>query len=170
MPDLRLVPFDRAHLPAVREWILDPETRDLVGTRIPPSDRQHERWYERLQDDPTRVTFVVADGTMGQPLAACGFTGLDHVARGAELWLYVGDRARRGLGIGRFAVRELLAFGFQTLGLHRVSVRVFGFNSTARAFFQRCGFVDEGVDREAVFRHGRFHDVWRLAILDRELA
>jgi len=170
VPEFRLVPFDRVHLGAVREWLLDEETRDLVGTRVLPSDVQHERWFEHLHADPTRFTFLVTETGLGQPLAIVGLTGLDRVARSAELWLYVGDKAKRGLGVGRLAVRELLRFAFGTQGLQRVAVRVFGYNPGAHAFFAALGFVDEGIERAGTFRRGRFHDVWRMAMLADEFA
>ena len=170
MPDFRLVPFDRVHLGVVREWLLDEETRDLVGTRVLPSDVQHGHWFEDVNADPTRFTFLVTETGLGQPLAIVGLTGLDSVARCAELWLYVGDKTRRQLGVGRVAVRELLRFAFGTQGLHRVAVRVFGYNPGAHAFFAALGFVDEGVERAGTFRHGRFHDVWRMAMLADEFA
>lgn len=168
VPEFRVVPFDRTHLGVVREWLLDEETRDLVGTRVPPSDVQHERWFEALQADAARMTFLVTEAGMDRPLGIVGLTGIDRVARSAELWLYVGDRAKRGLGVGRVAVRETLRFAFGTHGLHRVFVRVFGYNAGARGFFAALGFIDEGIERAGTFRHGRFHDVWRMAVLSDE--
>jgi RimJ/RimL family protein N-acetyltransferase len=163
--EFHLIPLDRAHLALVRTWLADEETRDLVGTRMMPSDAQHERWFESLQTDPTRMAFLVAEAGAERPLGIVGLSGIDRVARSAELWLYVGERAKRGLGVGRVAVRELLRMAFGTQGLHRIFVRVFGYNPGAHAFFAALGFVDEGIERAGAFRHGRFHDVWRMALL-----
>lgn len=165
----RLAPLDRKFLPVVREWILSPETRELVGTIRPPNDVQHERWYETLQTDRTRHTCMVLDARNGRPLGICGLIDINEIYRNAELWIYLGESAKRRTGAGRSAVVDLLAFAFDTLGLHRVYVHVFGFNAAAHAFFARCGFKDEGVEREAVFKRRRFHDVWLMGILDREI-
>jgi RimJ/RimL family protein N-acetyltransferase len=59
----------------------------------------------------------------------------------------------------------MLAYAFGSLGLHRVYVHVFGFNEGAHAFFAAAGFRDEGTERDAVFRHGRFHDMWLMSML-----
>lgn len=161
----RLIPFDREHLERVRVWMRDAETRESLGTIAPPSDLSHERWFESLQTDPRRQTFAIA---APQPVGLAGLNSIDLVYRNAELWIYVGDRTARRSGAGRAAVEDLLDFAFDTLGLHRIYVRVFAFNEPARKFFRACGFHDEGIDREAVFKRAEFHDVYRLAILASE--
>ncbi|MBI2896222.1 MAG: GNAT family N-acetyltransferase [Deltaproteobacteria bacterium] len=162
---VKLVPFDRSFLSAVRSWILDPETRDLVGTVRPPSDGQHERWYEELQSDRRRHVAIIAD-QRGTPRGIIGLFDIDQVYRKAELWIYVGEAGSRRGGTGRAAVGQMLAFAFDTLGLHRIYVHVFSFNEPGAAFFRSLGFVDEGTERDAVFKRGRFFDVHLLSMLE----
>ena len=57
--------------------------------------------------------------------------------------------ARLDRGLGTEALRLALGFGFAT-GLHRVSVRVLTSNARAIACYRKCGFVEEGREREAV--------------------
>jgi len=75
-----------------------------------------------------------------------------------------------GHGIGREATRLVLTYAFAVLGLHRVALRVLGFNAIAIACFGASGFVEEGREREAV----RFEDTWQdivtMGVLDREFA
>ena len=158
-----LVPLDREILPTVREWILDGDIREVVGTIRIPSDVEHEAWYERAVTDPTRTVRVIRDRERNRPVGVCGLMVADPIARSAELWIYVA--VGQGEGTGAAAVEELLREGFHTLALHRVFVRVFGFNEGGRAFFRSVGFRDEGVERDGVFKRGRFHDVWRLSML-----
>jgi ribosomal protein S18 acetylase RimI-like enzyme len=67
------------------------------------------------------------------------------------------DPVRRGQGIGRAlvdaAVREAAA-----RGARRLTLRVLGPNATARALYERAGFVVEGVLREEFHLDGRFVD------------
>lgn len=166
--EIRLVPFDRRFNPAVREWLLEDETRDLVGTLHAPSDAQHDRWYETLMADPKRHARIIVDGG-GRPLGIVGLLDIDLVYRRAEIWISVGDNNARRHGAGRRAVFELLTFAFDTLGLHRVHARVFGFNTAARAFFAACGFTEEGIERDGVFKRGRFFPVYVFSLLASEI-
>jgi RimJ/RimL family protein N-acetyltransferase len=58
------------------------------------------------------------------------------------------DPARLDRGLDTEALRLALGFGFAT-GLHRVSVRVLTSNARAIACYRKCGFVEEGREREA---------------------
>jgi RimJ/RimL family protein N-acetyltransferase len=160
------VPFDRKYLATVRDWIADPSLREMVGTTSFPSEEEHERWYTRITTDPARDTAVIVDGD--EPRGLVGLMAIDSNYRKAELWLYVGRSADRRRGTGSAAVREMLSRAFGELGLHRVYVQVFGFNEGAHAFFDSVGFRDEGTERDAVFKHGQFHDVWLMSILATE--
>ena len=170
MSTCTLLPLDRAHLDQVRSWVLDDDLRELVGTVSPPSDVQHERWFEVAQSDATRQTRVIRAEPDGDLVGVVGLLDIDLVYRSAELWLYVGDRNRRGSGLGGDATRAMLCFAFETLGLERVCARVVAYNDDAHAFFRSCGFSDEGTLRHAMFKRGAFWDMHLLSILREDFA
>ena len=66
------------------------------------------------------------------------------------------------------AVRVLLRFGFDGLGLHRISLGVFAFNTRALHVYRELGFTEEGRIRDHWFRDGAWHDDVRMAILAEE--
>ena len=167
-PAAKLVTFDRQFVPQVRDWILNRDLRDLVGTVIPPSDYQHEQWYERLQSDPARHTFIISDSNTGEAIGIIGLINLESPYRKAEVWLYLGEAGQRRKGVGNTALRELLRIAFEDLGLHRIYAHVISYNDAAKAFFERCGFTEEGVEREAIFKRGKFHGLTLLSILRSE--
>ena len=56
--------------------------------------------------------------------------------------------ARRGRGLGSATMRELIRFGFDELGLHRLQLGVYTFNVAAVAAYRAAGFVIEGELRD----------------------
>lgn len=166
-PGVSLVELTAGHLPAVRAWLADDDLRDRVGTATYPSEAEHERWFERLIADRTRLARLVINDS-GHPMGLCGFRAIEPLYRRAEVWIYVGDATARTRGVGSAALARLLDFGFGALSLHRVEARVFSFNEPARRFFLAHGFRPEGVERDGVFKHDQFYDVWRLAMLEHE--
>ena len=62
-----------------------------------------------------------------------------------------------------------LRYGFDTVGLHRISLKVFDFNPRARRVYQKCGFRLEGRKRDALLAGGRWHDAIIMAILETDL-
>lgn len=61
-----------------------------------------------------------------------------------------------GRGLGTEATRLVLHHAFTTLGLHRVDLRVLAFNTAAITSYRKCGFVDEGRERQSC----RLGDKW----------
>jgi ribosomal-protein-alanine N-acetyltransferase len=57
--------------------------------------------------------------------------------------------ALRGQGLGREITRLVVAWGFGSLGLHRIELEVLAFNTRAIRCYLACGFRQEGVRREA---------------------
>jgi len=47
-------------------------------------------------------------------------------------------------------VDAVLAIGFDEIGLHRIDLGVFDFNTRAIRCYEKCGFVQEGLAREAL--------------------
>jgi ribosomal protein S18 acetylase RimI-like enzyme len=63
----------------------------------------------------------------------------------------------RGLGLGR-ALVEAAAAEARRRGARKLSLRVLGENAVARALYESCGFVVEGVLREEFLVDGRYVD------------
>ena len=91
---------------------------------------------------------------------------VDVVNRSARLGIGILDPARLGHGIGTEAIRLVLRWGFEGLGLHRVSLTVVADNSRAVAAYNRCGFTTEGRFRDSVWLGGRWRDDLSMAILE----
>jgi RimJ/RimL family protein N-acetyltransferase len=88
----------------------------------------------------------------------------------AEMAIGIGERADRGRGYGRDALRLILNYAFAELCLHRVSLTVLGYNAAAIRAYERVGFRREGTHRQAVNRQGARHDLHLYGILREEWA
>jgi RimJ/RimL family protein N-acetyltransferase len=102
-----------------------------------------------------------------------GHIRLDRVDlndRRASLAIGIEDPAQLGRGLGSEAIRLVQGYAFQTLALHRLSIRVVAYNLRAIRAYEKCGFVIEGREREAAFVDGAWHDDVMMGMLDREYA
>lgn len=76
--------------------------------------------------------------------------------------------AHLGRGLGTEATRLVVRYGFETLGLHRLEVRVLSFNARAIACYRSCGFREEGRERENCLLEGEWHDDVIMGLLEDE--
>lgn len=66
------------------------------------------------------------------------------------------------------ASKTVIQFGFEQLGLHKINCRHFASNLGSKKVILKSGFQQEGLLRDDVFKHGRYHDILVYSILKRE--
>ncbi|KAE9404064.1 acyl-CoA N-acyltransferase [Gymnopus androsaceus JB14] len=69
-------------------------------------------------------------------------------------------------GYAKEALRFLVDYSFHQLALHRVTLTVFENNKGAIELYKKIGFVQERVQRKAIWLDGRWQDVIGMGILD----
>ena len=116
-------------------------------------------WYEQQQAraaDPSRRYWVIE--AEGHLVGGAGLDSLKRTDRKAHfvIGMFAPSHMRRGLGTQ--ATRLVLAHAFGSMNLHRVDLRVLAFNDGAIASYRKCGFVQEGRERDSCWFHGQWHD------------
>lgn len=74
-----------------------------------------------------------------------------------------------GQGIMSEAVKLLSAFAFATLKLNRLELLVSVHNEKSAAVAKRCGFTEEGINRDFELINGKFVDHRRFSLLARDV-
>lgn len=83
---------------------------------------------------------------------------------GGELWIYLGDSATRGKGIGLQATHLLVEEGFGRLGLDMIYLHVADFNAAARNIYGKLGFSEVPLQGNADSWAGRDCEVIRMEL------
>jgi RimJ/RimL family protein N-acetyltransferase len=123
-----------------------------------------ERWYDWLSAQAFGWV-IECDGHCVGEVRLHSLNGRDRRARFA---IGIFDSGYRGQGIGTEATRLVLTYAFDTLRLHRVDLRVLAYNHRAIALYRRCGFVQEGVERESAWIDNRWHSDVMMSLLEDE--
>jgi len=160
--------IEREDLPNYVHWLNDPRVLRYFGRFTPLSLAQEEKWYEDMLQDRTVRSFAIE--FEGQHIGGGGFGDIDAFHRCAEVGLFIGRPDLWNQGLGRDVLTTLLRFGFEEMNLHRIYLRVFAENERAVHLYESLGFQHEGRWRQAEFRHGRYHDILWLSVLEDEWA
>lgn len=131
-----------------------------------PSLRRSEHWLTWLMDHPFG-RLIERDGVL---VGHIRLHSLDRRDRRARLAIGLFADRFLGQGIGRQAIDLTLDHAFGHMGLHRVDLRVLGFNTRAIRCYRACGFVHEGTEREGALVDGQWQDDWIMSILSHEFA
>lgn len=73
-----------------------------------------------------------------------------------------------GRGYGSEATKLMLEYGFKNLKLHRIQLIVLDLNERAQQVYRKMGFVEEGIQREALLINNKWHNVVLMGILENE--
>lgn len=164
---VRLRAPEPSDLERVYTWINDREVTQFLIARYPMSHGDEERWLaaatvENGFANDVRLAIETRDGTH---IGNCGLHRISAEDRHADLGIMIGDKSCWSNGYGTDAVMTLLRFAFHQMNLHRVSLGVFDFNDRAIACYRKCGFIEEGRERQVYFQDGQYHDIIRMSIL-----
>ncbi|PBC63685.1 GNAT family N-acetyltransferase [Streptomyces sp. Tue6028] len=167
-----LRPFTADDAEAILEILDDPDVIRFTFPSQPDTPFTLERLravYGARATQPDRLDLAVTDPATGELVGEVVLNEWDPVQRSCSFRTLIGPRGR-DRGFGTEAVRLIVGHGFEQLGLHRISLGVYGNNHRARRVYEKVGFVVEGVLREAALRDGEWVDEVLMAILDHEWA
>ena len=164
---LRLNPFSHEDAPRVEALLIDPaiarSTLSIphpypVGAALPWIVSHAEAWREGREGTwaVTRRAGGTVVGALSLRMAAA------HLRGEVGYWI---SRDEWGRGYATEALRRLVAFAFDEVGLHRVQAHHFVENPASGRVMARAGMRAEGTRRGAVFREGVPRDLTEYAIL-----
>lgn len=145
-----------------------PEINRMYGGSLqqeePVTPEAAQKWYRQMCSDPLRWV-IEADGKLAGIAGLHSLNIEDHRAR-FVIGLFHPDLL--GRGIGTTATRLVLRHAFEEMGLHRVDLRVLAYNKRAIASYRKCGFVEEGVERDSALVNRVWEDDLMMSILENE--
>ena len=186
---IRLRALERSDIPRFVAWFNDPEVIAGLPRVYPVSQADEEIWFDAMlkrpeAEHPMMIEVRVAGERPPQavsfppgvmpldvdwvPIGNCGFHAIDWRNRSVELGIAIGEKRFWNQGYGSEAMRLLVKFGFETLNLHRIWLRVLANNLRAIHSYEKVGFVHEGRMREAEFKNGSYADTLLMSILESE--
>jgi len=162
---LTLRAIDRDDLPRYVVWLNDLEVIHHLKTYPSLNLEDETDWYEQQRKDGSTLNLAIVVSDEERHIGSVSLMKINQREQNAELGIMIGDKTRWGQGYGREAILLLLDYGFTTLNLHRIYLRVDASHTPAIRCYLSCGFVEEGRLRDVVFRQGRFEDQLIMSVL-----
>ncbi len=173
MTEIELRPFERNDFDRLMGWIKSPEfLLQWAGPvfTYPLDQNQLEQYLQGTEGEPLKRRIFKAVETRNQQVVGhIELNEIDSKNRSATLCrVLVGEPSERRKGIGIQMVKNVLAFGFNKLRLHRIDLLVFDFNLPAIRCYEKAGFVKEGHLREARRMKDAYWSSYLMCILEDE--
>ena len=158
-------------LACINVWRNDREVVKLLGANfLYISLVVDEQWLASyLNSRASSVRLAIVTIASDLCIGIVNLTNMQIVNRSAEFSIMLGDKEYWSKGIGYEAASQMINHGFYDLNLHRIYLTVLTENVRAQQLYRRLRFKEEGVQREAVYKEGKYHDLVTMALLKSEI-
>lgn len=146
------------------KWINDASVSDNLGASATVYGVEREmQTLEEMSKSGHNFAIIRRedDGLLG----VINIFDMNQICRNAQCGLFIGEEQHRGKGYGTEALRLIVKYGFETLNLNNIMLKVFDFNKNAVACYEKVGFKRIGARRKAYFVRGQYHDEIFMDIL-----
>lgn len=165
---IKLEPLKRSDFKQLINWI------DSEGFLIQWSGNAftyplHEQQLEKYIESENTLAFKVIDEETKEVIGHISLGQIDNINKSARIGkVLVGDTRMRGRSIGKNMMKAVLHIAFDELKLHRVTLGVYDFNTSAISCYEKIGFVKEGLLRESKKVGETYWNLWEMSMLEYE--
>lgn len=129
----------------------------------------NEKQLEKYTESANTLSFKVIDEESRNVIGHISLGRIDNINKSARIGkVLVGDTKMRGRSIGKHMMKAVLHIAFEELKLHRVTLGVFDFNTSAISCYEKIGFVKEGLLRDSKKVGETFWSLWEMSMLEYE--
>ncbi|MGK8605583.1 GNAT family N-acetyltransferase [Bacillus thuringiensis] len=128
-----------------------------------------EQQLEKYIESANTLAFKVVDEETSDVIGHISLGQIDNINKSARIGkVLVGNTKMRGRSIGKHMMKAVLHIAFDELKLHRVTLGVYDFNTSAISCYEKIGFVKEGLLREAKRVGETYWNLWEMSMLEYE--
>ncbi|ALC52947.1 aminoglycoside adenylyltransferase [Bacillus cereus] len=128
-----------------------------------------EQQLEKYIESANTLAFKVVDEETSDVIGHILLGQIDNINKSARIGkVLVGNTKMRGRSIGKHMMKAVLHIAFDELKLHRVTLGVYDFNTSAISCYEKIGFVKEGLLRESKRVGETYWNLWEMSMLEYE--
>lgn len=101
-----------------------------------------------------------------------GDISVSNIVKGAFLSCHLGyklDEKENGKGYASEALKKIIDYSFNELGLHRIEANIMPANTSSIKLASRLGFFNEGLSKKYLRINGKWEDHLHYVLLNKEL-
>ena len=137
--DCQLISFNAKHIRRTYKWLLSQQLRDEFLLTSVPTVKQHCHYWRAVLVDPSQKVFAIQ--LYGRHVGSCGLKYIDQKEGCAEIWIYLGDIAVRGMSVGTSAMKLLEKEAAKIISNGRLVLHVGKSNTVAIKLYLKSGYA-----------------------------
>lgn len=151
------------------QWLNDEEVCQFNSHAVfPNTQRKMGAYYESLQNQNNNIVFAIVYSETNKHIGNVSLQNINWVSRSGEFAILLGAKQYWGKGIAREAMALIMEYGFKRLNLYRIYCGTFEGNVAMRKLAKKFNMREEGIRREALFKNGKYHDIYEFGVTYKE--
>ncbi|PFV70458.1 GNAT family N-acetyltransferase [Bacillus sp. AFS059628] len=165
---IKLETFNKSDFKQLMDWI-DSEEFLIQWSGNAFTYPLNEQQLENYIESSNTLAFKVIDEESKKVVGHISLGQIDNINKSARIGkVLVGDTKMRGRSIGKHMMKAILQVAFKELKLHRVTLGVYDFNTSAISCYEKIGFIKEGLLRESKKVREMYWNLWEMSMLEYE--
>ncbi|MBQ9960909.1 MAG: GNAT family N-acetyltransferase [Firmicutes bacterium] len=149
------------------KWEQMPEVTEFFSIRDGQTKEDVIRKFVADDNNPQSKQLTIILKETGKPIGRIVLGDIEDGWK-AEIWrIYIGELELRGKGLGKEAMKAMMKYCFEELGLERVYLDHYTGNPASYLYLS-LGFKYEGVLRKNCRKNGILYDVHLMSMLKEE--
>ena len=155
-------------LPKIQEWLCDSDVTKLLfqGEKPLDLDLMKENFHKTIREN-NEIVFAIISKTDNLHVGWGGIYEINWISRNCEVRFFIGDKRCWKKGFALESVSLLIDYCFNKLNLHRIFGGTNIENHGSINIFRKLGFSEEGRFKESHFRNGKYYDLIRFGLLNK---
>lgn len=134
-----LKPIKRKDIELIRTWRNNESNNKIFFNNDYITVEDQNKWYENYKNNNKDKMFIIYNNNV--PVGTIALYDINYENRIAEFGrLLIGDLNSRGKNIGLIATKALCEYGFNNLGLNKITLEVYKENVKAFNLYKKIGF------------------------------
>jgi len=140
-------------------WINDPSISSMLGraNKVVTIGDQ-EDFMEYCSGKPY-FDIRISEGSCIKHIGVCNLVVMEDGSHHAIIGIHIGDKKWHGKGVGTAAIEMLLEIAFNRMNLNCVSLTVVEDNKSAIKCYTKCGFKEQGIQRDRAYINGQYKNL-----------
>lgn len=164
---VKLAPLQLEQVTPFYTWLQDPEVIEysLSAFQQLKTPQQIDHWFTATLAQAHCLNLGIYLAETNALIGYAGLSGISATNQSGEYFIFIGEKAQWGKGVGTAVTKQILELAFTSQHLNRVMLTVSEGNMGGLRAYTKAGFVVEGRLREAACRQGIFHDKIVMSVL-----
>lgn len=147
-------------------WRKDDQIWEMLGgTKYFVSEAYEKKWVEDTIFSSKDLKLAICLCEDDRYIGNVYMTDFNMINRTCHSHVLIGEKNCWGKGYAREALMQAIEYVVKERGIQRIEALILETNKQSLRMHEKCGYVLEGVKRNAVYKNGYFHNQCIVAYL-----